>query len=80
MVPEGIGGLLRKIKNHYGNPPVYIMENGASEISDLIDFDRISFLYSYMKEVLLAIRDGCDVRAYTVWSLLDNFEWFEGYR
>ncbi|XP_011303233.1 myrosinase 1 [Fopius arisanus] len=79
VVPESMSALLRKISKDYNNPPVYILENGASEIADFMDIDRIAYLYSYMKEVLMAKRDGCDVRAYTVWSFLDNYEWFNGY-
>ncbi|XP_063974634.1 myrosinase 1-like [Diachasmimorpha longicaudata] len=79
IFPKAIGGLLRKLTEIYDKPPIYIMENGMSSQSGVMDGDRIEYLYSYMKEVLFAIRDGCDVRAYTVWSLLDNFEWFFGY-
>ncbi|XP_044014778.1 myrosinase 1-like [Aphidius gifuensis] len=83
VVPEGIGGILRKIKNDYNNPPVYILENGRAGCgneSDINDIDRIKYHYSYMKEVLLAVnRDGCNVKAYTVWSFMDNFEWARGY-
>ncbi|XP_015120617.1 myrosinase 1 [Diachasma alloeum] len=79
IFPKGIGAVLREIKLSYNNPPVYILENGMAANSGINDTDRLSFLYSFMKEVLLAIRDGCDVRSYTVWSLLDNFEWYSGY-
>ncbi|XP_015118434.1 myrosinase 1 isoform X2 [Diachasma alloeum] len=79
VVPKAIGRLLRKITNTFNKPTIYIMENGVSFRSGVIDIDRVEYLYSYLKEVLLAIRDGCDVRVYTVWSLLDNFQWFDGY-
>ncbi|XP_015118432.1 myrosinase 1 [Diachasma alloeum] len=79
VYPKGIGGVLRKITKTFNNPTIYILENGASLRSGVIDVDRVEYFYSYMKEVLLAIRDGCDVRAYTAWSLLDNFQWFWGY-
>ena len=81
MVPAAFGDLLRKIKNDFGNPPVYIMENGVPDYNTLNDMERIEYLYSYMDAILTAIkRDGCNVKAYTVWSLLDNFEWSIGYR
>ncbi|XP_011304123.1 myrosinase 1-like [Fopius arisanus] len=80
VVPEGLGGVLRDIKEAYNNPPVYILENGVSSNPGFADYNRIEFLYGYMKEMLLARnRDGCDVKVYTVWSLLDNFEWDRGY-
>ncbi|XP_063993310.1 myrosinase 1-like [Diachasmimorpha longicaudata] len=80
IVPEGLGGVLRDIKEAYNNTPVYILENGVSSLPGIHDYSRIDYLYSYMKSMLEAInRDGCDVKAYTVWSLLDNFEWDRGY-
>ncbi|XP_063982727.1 uncharacterized protein LOC135165394 [Diachasmimorpha longicaudata] len=79
IVPEGIGAVLRQIRDAFDNPPVHILENGMAGSSELDDADRISYLYSFMKEVFLAVHDGCDVRSYTVWSLLDNFEWVDGY-
>ena len=46
----------------------------------LEDDQRIEFLYSYLKALLVAIKQyNCNVKAYSVWSLLDNFEWTEGY-
>jgi len=56
------------------------MENGFADACCISDYQRISYLRSYMKAMLLAIyEDGCNVKAYTVWSLLDNFEWANGY-
>ena len=64
----------------YNNPPVYVLENGVADTNTYSDDARITYLYSYMKEMLIAInRDGCNVRASTIWSFLDNFEWFNGY-
>ncbi|XP_063993314.1 myrosinase 1-like [Diachasmimorpha longicaudata] len=80
VVPEGLGGVLRDIKEAYDNPPVYVLENGVSSYATINDYNRIEFLYGYMKSMLEAInRDGCNVKVYTVWSLLDNFEWDRGY-
>ena len=81
MVPEGLRYVLIEIKKRYDNPPVYILENGVSDNGTLSDTQRIKFLYSYMREMLIATkRDKCNVKAYTIWSLLDNFEWDRGYR
>ncbi|XP_011297532.1 myrosinase 1-like [Fopius arisanus] len=80
VVPQGFGDLLRFIKETYDNPPVYVLENGVSSFTGLNDMERIRYLHDYMKEMLLAIhRDGCNVKGYTIWSLLDNFEWGVGY-
>ncbi|XP_070575581.1 lactase-like protein [Ptychodera flava] len=81
-VPWGIRRLLVWIKEEYGNPPVYVTENGFStaDIDDLNDQGRIDYYKSYINEVLKAtIVDKVDVQAYTAWSLMDNFEWAEGY-
>ncbi|XP_063993462.1 myrosinase 1-like [Diachasmimorpha longicaudata] len=80
VVPQGMGEILRTIRDVYDNPPVYIMENGATSAKGFKDYNRIEYLYGYMKEMLLAInRDGCNVKGYTVWSFLDSFEWSDGY-
>lgn len=81
MVPEGIRRMLVKLKKEYGNIPIYITENGYSDDGDLEDPKRVDFYYSYMKEIMKAInKDKCNVQAFTVWSLMDNFEWAKGYR
>ncbi len=56
--------------------PIYITENG---IADAKDDRRNLFIRRYLFALSAAIKDGCDVRGYFYWSLLDNFEWTEGY-
>jgi len=56
--------------------PIYITENG---IADAKDDRRELFIRRYLYAMSQAIKDGCDVRGYFYWSLLDNFEWAEGY-
>ena len=80
MIPEGFGGILRKITKEYGNPPIYVTENGYSDKESLNDQDRLNYYYSYLKEMSLAIKDGCNIKAYTAWSIMDNYEWTEGYK
>lgn len=71
--------IINKITAEYDHPPIYVLENGVSNNDDNDD-KRTSYLYSYMKAMLAAIhKDGCNVKAYTAWSLLDNFEWDRGY-
>ena len=43
------------------------------------DAERVSYLADHFAETLAAIHDGVNVRGYFVWSLLDNFEWADGY-
>ncbi|XP_043285800.1 myrosinase 1-like [Venturia canescens] len=81
IVPEGFGNLLRILKNRYGNPPIYILENGFSDHgTSLNDIQRIQYLHDYIQELLLAVnRDNCNVKGYFLWSFLDSFEWSVGY-
>ncbi|XP_061378114.1 myrosinase 1-like [Danaus plexippus] len=78
-VPWGFYNLLTKIRKDYNNPPVFITENGFSTRGGLIDDDRIKYYRTYIDAMLDAIEDGSDIRVYTAWSLMDNFEWMRGY-
>jgi beta-glucosidase len=81
VVPDGLHDLLTGLKTTYGDdlPPIYITENGCSTAEDLDDRFRIDYLDRHLAAVRRAIVDGTDVRGYFVWSLMDNFEWAEGY-
>ena len=85
VYPEGIYELLTRIRDEYRNVPVYITENGAAFDDYLSADDRVhdprrtDFLRAYLTRVSRALTEGCNVRGYFVWSLLDNFEWAEGY-
>jgi beta-glucosidase len=72
--PEGFGQMLHEVKR-YGLP-VWITENG---IDDRNGDRRSNYLYSHWAQVIAAARTGVDVRGYLYWSLLDNFEWLEGW-
>ncbi|WP_067169583.1 GH1 family beta-glucosidase [Microtetraspora niveoalba] len=80
VVPDGLRELLVTLKTRYGTalPPVYITENGCS-YEGIDDQERIEYLDGHIKAVGQAQAEGVDVRGYFVWSLLDNFEWAEGY-
>jgi beta-glucosidase len=56
--------------------PVYVTENGMATLDDDA---RTRHLRAHLEEVARAVRDGVDVRGYFYWSLMDNFEWAEGY-
>lgn len=89
VVPESLTALLLDFSERYGAalPPVIIAENGASypepdslapgEIID--DQDRIAYLRGHIEAVADAVASGVNVEEYTVWSLIDNFEWADGY-
>ncbi|CAL9697465.1 unnamed protein product [Knipowitschia caucasica] len=81
-VPWGFRRLLNFVKSQYGNPTVYVTENGVSEkmqCPELCDEWRIQYFRDYTNEMLKAIKDGVNVKGYTAWSLLDKFEWDEGF-
>ena len=60
----------------YGKP-IYVTESG---IDDASDDKRRAYIRTYLQALQGAIADGADVRGYFYWSLVDNFEWAEGYR
>ena len=66
--------------------PVIITENGLSSMDwvsldgKVHDMQRIDFLHRHLREVGRAIADGVDLRGYFHWSIMDNFEWAEGYK
>ncbi|KAL7831075.1 hypothetical protein SRHO_G00305770 [Serrasalmus rhombeus] len=81
-VPWGFRRLLNFVKSQYGNPMIYVTENGVSEkmvCTDLCDEWRMQYFKDYINEMLKAVNDGVNVKGYTAWSLLDKFEWDEGY-
>lgn len=79
VVPDGLHDLLVWIKENYDNPTVIIAENGYSDTGELEDDKRISYIRRHLQAVKNAMDEGCKVAAYTVWSLLDNFEWLQGF-
>ncbi|WP_406262007.1 GH1 family beta-glucosidase [Streptomyces nigra] len=80
VVPEGLTELLTGFRDRYGDrlPPVVITENGCS-YEGVDDRERIAYLDGHVRALHRAVEAGVDVRGYFVWSLLDNFEWAEGY-
>jgi beta-glucosidase len=83
--PGGLTSVLTRLHEQYPRLPLYITENGAAfrdEVdsdSAILDVDRTSYLESHLRAAHDAIEAGVDLRGYFCWSLLDNFEWAEGY-
>ena len=74
IYPPGLYAVLRRV-GRFGKP-VVITENG---IADADDRRRAAYIVAHLREVHRAISDGVDVRGYMHWTLLDNFEWAEGF-
>lgn len=72
--PEGFKELAKRYREDYGNPVVYITENGVSG-GGIHDESRIEYLRQYLGALKEAIDEGADIRGYFYWTLMDNFEW-----
>ncbi len=86
VYPQGLTDVLEWVAERYGNPPVYITENGAAFYDppvapeDGIDDPlRMAYLRDHLRAAHAALERGVDLRGYFVWSLLDNFEWAHGF-
>ena len=76
IYPKGLTDLLVRVSRDYTKVPLYVTENGMSETDDA---RRVHFYDIHLQAVLEAQKQGADVRGYFAWSLIDNFEWAEGY-
>jgi beta-glucosidase len=86
VFPAGLTDILVWVKERYGDIPLYVTENGAAfydppEAEDgcIEDPLRTAYLEKHIGASGSAIAAGVDLRGYFVWSLLDNFEWSQGY-
>jgi beta-glucosidase len=83
--PSELEVLLLQLKENYGNPPMFITENGTAlpEPADnsgyVDDQGRINYLRAHFRSAHQALQKGANLQGYYVWSLMDNFEWAEGY-
>lgn len=85
VYPANIYWLLKKFAGYKGVRKIIVTENGAAfpdvlENGRVHDQERQQFIQDYLEQVLRARREGVRVEGYLVWSLLDNFEWAEGYK
>jgi beta-glucosidase len=84
VYPRGLYDIVQRVSKDY-KLPIEITENGCSygDYPDangrVADNRRIDYYREHLRELARAIRDGADVRGYHAWSILDNFEWAEGY-
>ncbi len=85
IYPQGLTDLLVRLHREYGLQSLYVTENGAA-FDDRWDGDngirdprRIAFVESHIRAIAAALEQQVPLRGYFVWSLLDNFEWAEGY-
>ena len=83
--PRGLYESLVRLHADYDPPPLYVHESGGA-FPDTVgpdgivhDADRLAYLADHVRASHDALADGVDLRGYFVWSLLDNFEWAEGY-
>ena len=85
ILPESIYHILKRINEYPNLPPIYLTEVGAAFNDNITndgkinDLARIQFFENYLYQVLKAQQEGYHTKGVFVWSLLDNFEWAEGY-
>lgn len=87
VVPRGLEEIVNYVKERYPNKPIFVTENGYSpptsdsnKVEDILnDTKRVNYHNNYLASLAKAMRNGGDVRGYFVWSLMDNFEWIDGY-
>lgn len=89
VCPQGLRKILNWINKTYNGPDIYILENGTSSKGEddlpiekiLQDDFRCDFYRDHINEVVKAQEvDGIDIKGYMAWSLMDNFEWNDGFR
>jgi beta-glucosidase len=86
VAPSGMVELLARIERDYQPGPIYITENGScyddvtNSAGEIDDRDRRDYLIRHLAALKKAIANGVPVRGYFAWSLMDNFEWAEGYQ
>jgi beta-glucosidase len=83
--PQAIHDIVMRISRDYNRPAIEITESGCAYgdrpdgKGEVQDSRRIAYYQANLNALALAIQEGADVRGYYAWSLLDNFEWAEGY-
>ncbi|WOL00435.1 beta-glucosidase 22-like [Canna indica] len=81
--PRGLQHLLEYFRDAYGNPRIFVEENGygiSRHSDEFNDIERVDFLSDHISSTLDAIRNGANVKGYFVWSFMDVFEFLAGYQ
>jgi beta-glucosidase len=85
IYPEGLHGFLTRLAQDYVGPlPIYVTENGMANADRILngtvnDHIREDYLFAHLDATRRAIAAGANVKGFFYWSLLDNYEWAEGY-
>ncbi|KAG6439407.1 hypothetical protein O3G_MSEX000746, partial [Manduca sexta] len=81
LSPNSVYNALTHLAKKYNNPVFYITENGWSDnpTDSLQDDDRIAYYRATLESVLDTLDAGVNLKGYMTWSLMDNFEWNQGY-
>jgi len=83
--PDALASMVLRVTRDFDRPAIEITENGCSygdrpgKDGVVRDTRRTEFFRSYLEALAGAIEQGADVRGYHAWTLLDNFEWSEGF-
>ncbi len=83
--PYGLYQICKILKDNYNDPEIYITENGCACEDTFVhdrrihDFERIRYIREHLKYCHKAVKDGIKLKGYFYWSLMDNFEWLQGY-
>lgn len=85
IYPVGLSDTLRRLHQEYGFKRLVVTENGAAFTDEFSsdgrvhDVERVAFFRAHLQQMLKARKEGVPVDAFFAWSLMDNFEWSEGY-
>jgi beta-glucosidase len=84
IVPAAFTETLQRVHDDYNPKAIYVTENGAAfedtpENGEVHDPRRVAYLRSHLEAACTALDSGVPLRGYFLWSLMDNFEWAEGY-
>ncbi|WP_421871561.1 GH1 family beta-glucosidase [Pararhizobium sp.] len=85
IFPQALGELIRTVNDRYTLPDCYITENGAAynmgvEDGVVDDQPRLDYIAAHLAVTADLIKEGYPMKGYFAWSLMDNFEWAEGYK
>ncbi len=86
VYPAGLEAILLELKSRCGNPKMFITENGCAALDEpdgagyVEDTMRMAYLRAHISTIHRVLTSGINLHGYYVWSLLDNFEWAEGFR